>query len=155
MAIMQIKCDNARPRRNDDLAESSLHMPMRSGSMKALQQILESYQNRSQPNGQHKPASKANRLSTRPPSSPSSPQTERTFQSATEKLDKIEKAERSEKIEKIGNLDFRKSVSPYPRKGSTSMQPKVVRIGIVGSDAAVHNVLTGYLSFFPSLTVNL
>ena len=128
MSIVQLKCSNTRPRRSEDLTDSQLRIPLRKNSVQALAQIFASYQhqNRSQqPNGTQSPP--LNRLSQK--HSPSPP----NF--AVPVHDPNSKAN-----QKSVNANQQQQ----PQQPSTPPQPRLVRIAIIGSDSALHNVVTGY-----------
>lgn len=149
--MVQLKCSNARPRRSDDLTDSLLRIPLRRNIVQTLSQIFSSYQNRvppsqppTQPNGQpppSKPAAKSNRFSVKPGSigplfggsNSQSPQPSSPAPTSTN--------------------PNRRSMALNRQSMMLNFGPRLVRIVIVGSDAAVHNVVTGYPIFFFLLLV--
>eukprot|EP00026_Physarum_polycephalum_P000658 Phypoly_transcript_00659.p1 GENE.Phypoly_transcript_00659~~Phypoly_transcript_00659.p1 ORF type:complete len:1330 (+),score=180.08 Phypoly_transcript_00659:190-4179(+) len=147
MSIIQLKCTNARPRKSDDLTDSHPRLPLRKNCVQSLAQIFSSYQNQNrsqttqsgqpvQPNGNHSPPSNR-RNHKSPPTSPN--QGVPSHDSNTK--------------------SNRKSGS-HQQSGTPSQPPPLlpVRIAVIGSDAALHTVVTGYVTLRreqPALFVGL
>jgi hypothetical protein len=139
MSIMQLKCSNTRPRRSEDLTDTQPRIPLRKNCVQALAQIFASYQHQnrsqnqptqpnqpSQPNQPIQPNGSLpqpiNRLAQKPPNPPNF----------------------SVPLQDSNAKSNRRSMNANQQRSSMPPPPRLVRIVVVGSDNALHTVVTGY-----------